>query len=98
MPKSESVKSTYRFFFSPGMLLTLFIFFYLLFLIRSDLVKYFELVNEKKILKENIVNERARQQACLKMLSRLETTSYLEELARVKLGFIKEGEAGYKVY
>ena len=88
----------YKFLFNPAVLITLFLFFYLIFLIRGDLVKYFELIGERRYMKESILSGEQQKQAYLKELEKLDEPGYIEELARTKLGLIKPGEKGYKVY
>ncbi|MBU0687639.1 MAG: septum formation initiator family protein [Candidatus Margulisbacteria bacterium] len=84
--------------FNPGVIITLFLFFYLIFLIRGDLVKYFELISEKKFIQKSILAEENLKQAYLAELKQLDQSDYIEKLARLKLGLVKKGEVGYKIY
>jgi cell division protein FtsB len=91
-------KNWYNFLLNPGVIITLLLFFYFVFLIRSDLIQYFGLVAEKKYLTEKIANIDAQNRRYQKELVRLGQDSYIEEQARLRLGLIKKDEVGYKVY
>ena len=91
-------RNWYKLLLNPGVIITLFIFFYLIFLIRGDLVKYFELKAERAFLKESILRVQQQKQDYLNELARLDDLAYIEKLARTRLGLIKKGEVGYKTY
>ena len=83
--------------FKPSFILLTIVFFYLVFLIREDIVKFIFLKSEQESFKTNIVAERSVNSK-LKTESRLlSRNEYLEGIARQKLGLIKRGEEPYKV-
>ncbi len=73
------------------------ILFYLIFLIRNDLLRYQSLKNEHSELKGSLTREEALKKELEKEFSSLKQNSYIEELAREKLGLIKKGEVLYKI-
>ncbi|MFA4858725.1 MAG: septum formation initiator family protein [Candidatus Margulisiibacteriota bacterium] len=92
------VKNWYNFLLNPGVIVTLLLFFYFVFLIRSDLVQYFGLVGERKYLEDKLVEAELQNRRYLKELARLDQDSYIEEQARLRLGLIRKDEVGYMVY
>ena len=83
---------------NPVVLLVVFLFFYFVFLIRADLVQYFDLKAERRALETSLAREEMRRDGCARLIEQLDRPGYIEELARLKLGMIKKGEVGYKVY
>ncbi len=70
---------------------------YFVFLIRSDLVRKGALDAEKGAIMIDLADETARQAGLRNELKLLNKSSYVEILAREKLGFVRRGEDPYKV-
>lgn len=86
-----------RSFLKPGIIISLFIFFYLLYLIQGGIREHLELRKERERLEKNLMKESALNQKLGKELKFLHTDSYIEGIARERLGLVKPGEIAYKV-
>lgn len=69
---------------------------YFLLLIRSDIIQNRGLDDERS-LSRHIELERAKQEDLKVKMRSLGKSSYIEELAREKLGLVDRGETAYKV-
>ncbi len=65
--------------------------------IRNDLVQNARLNSEKEAMKKNIKEEISRQAVLKNKLKIMNRSSYIELMAREKLGFVERGEVPYKV-
>ena len=70
---------------------------YFIVLIRSDLVQNDDLKKEKAILNQDLENASVRQAELKVRINSLKKNSYIEKLARERLGAIERGETPYKV-
>jgi cell division protein FtsB len=70
---------------------------YFVVLIRNDLVRNTRLSGEKTAISKNLDIERSKYAALKNKLRMLNKNSYIEMLAREKLGFVERGEDPYKV-
>jgi cell division protein FtsB len=70
---------------------------YFLFLIRSDLVQNSRLLRERASTASSLDDEKVRQDALKMRMKLLNNGSYIEKLAREKLGVVGPGEKPYKV-
>lgn len=70
---------------------------YFIFLIRQDIIDQVELNREHARLARAIVAEEAKAGELAERLKRLKGDDLIEELARTRLGLIKQGETAYKV-
>jgi len=85
------------FTFKPSFILLTIVFFYLLFLIREDVAKYFLLKSEQERFIANIAAEESLNKQLKLEAKLLDSSGYIEGLAREKLGLIKSDETPYKV-
>jgi cell division protein FtsB len=65
--------------------------------IRNDLVQNSDLNNEKEAMKKSLREETSRQAVLRNKLKIMNKNSYIELVAREKLGLIQRGEDPYKV-
>jgi cell division protein FtsB len=65
--------------------------------IRNDLVQNSDLNNEKEAMKKSLREETSRQAILRNKLKIMNKNSYIELVAREKLGLIQRGEDPYKV-
>ena len=70
---------------------------YFIFLIRQDIIGNLELQAEKNRLAASLKKEEQQAQLLTNRLAALKSDSYIEQLARTKLGYVKKGETAYKV-
>lgn len=70
---------------------------YFVVLIRNDLVRNSGLKEEKEKVTGSLSLERSRQESLKNRLKMLDKASYVEMLAREKLGVVERGEHPYKV-
>ena len=70
---------------------------YFLLLIRSDIVQNSKLGDERSLLVKEIELEEGKQADLKNKLNALKKDSYIEQMAREKLGLVKKGESAYKV-
>jgi cell division protein FtsB len=70
---------------------------YFVFLIRSDWITMSELSAQKKGLTGEISDGKGRQTELKARVKSLEDPSYIELVARQKLGMVKRSETAYKV-
>lgn len=70
---------------------------YFLVLIRNDLIRNSRLNNEKEAITKNLDGEKLKQSGLKNELRMLNKNSYIEMLAREKLGVVQQGEKAYKV-
>lgn len=80
-----------------GTILFAFIIIYFIFLIRQDIINNLEL---KRAEKQTQINIEQEDKLALQLQERskdLKNNNYIEEVARTRLGLIKEGETAYKV-
>jgi len=70
---------------------------YFIFLIRQDIIDYFDLRKEDKQILKNLKKEEVINQALQKGLKKVQSDNQLEKLARTRLLMIKKGETAYKV-
>jgi cell division protein FtsB len=80
-----------------GLVLFLAALAYIIVLIRSDLVQNSRLDNEKKMMQKSFVLETTRSADLKNKMRLLNKNSYIEILAREKLGVVQKGERPYKV-
>jgi cell division protein FtsB len=80
-----------------GTLLFALIIIYFIFLIRQDIINNLELKGAEKQTQINIGLEEKMAAQLLERSKDLKNNNYIEEVARTKLGLVKEGEAAYKV-
>ena len=93
--KNKKVESKLR--ITPGSVLLLVVVLYFIVLIRTDWKVLLELHSQRTKLKHEIVRGKEEKAGLKKEISLLDTNSYIELLAREKLGLIKRGETAYKV-
>ena len=77
-------------------ILVVIIIIYFSFTFRADWLKYSELKKEYGRLSNKITEEKKLIVSLRKELRALKTDSYIEGVARKKLGLIKKGETAYK--
>jgi cell division protein FtsB len=70
---------------------------YFIFLIRQDIIDYFDLKREEKHILKNLKKEEIINQRLQKGLQKAQSDKQLEKLARTRLLMIKKGETAYKV-
>ncbi|MFH1617977.1 MAG: septum formation initiator family protein [Candidatus Margulisiibacteriota bacterium] len=78
-------------------LLLIFLIFYLLYLIREDVLKYHDLTEQMRSLDKNFIElktENARKKILVDKVAR---TYFVEREAREKLGYVKKGEIAYQI-
>ena len=80
-----------------GYILFVLIIIYFIFLIRQDIIGNLELKREGQRVVKSIEWEEKLAKGLRSRLKQLETSGYIEELARTRLGLIKKGETAYKV-
>lgn len=80
-----------------GYILFVLIIIYFIFLIRQDIIDNLELKREGQRVVQNIDREEKLAEKLQTRLKKLKSNSYIEELARTRLGLIKKGETAYKV-
>lgn len=72
-------------------------FVYFVVLIRNDTVRNSGLKHEKESVTKNLGEEAAKGAALKNELKMLDKSSYVEKLARERLGVVRRGENPYKV-
>ena len=80
-----------------GYLLFILMALYFIFIIRQDIIDNLELKREAQRLVKGISREENHNAELKAELIKLKDKSYIEELARTRLGMIKKGETAYKV-
>ena len=70
---------------------------YFIFLIRQDIIDYFDLKREENHILKNLKKEEIINQRLQKGLQKAQSDKQLEKLARTRLLMIKKGETAYKV-
>ena len=70
---------------------------YFIFLIRQDIIDNISLGREVHAAAETINEQKELSLILQARLEDLKKNRYVEELARTRLGFIKQGEKAYKV-
>jgi len=70
---------------------------YFIFLIRQDIIGYFDLRKEEQAILKNLKKEEVINQALQKGIKKVQSDNQLEKLARTRLLMIKKGETAYKV-
>lgn len=70
---------------------------YFIFLIRQDIIDNLELKKEARLVRQKYGQEEVLALALQDRLSRLKGDDLIEELARTRLGLIKQDETAYKV-
>jgi cell division protein FtsB len=70
---------------------------YFIFLIRQDIIDQLELKKVEGRLARAVSAEEAKTGELSDRLTRLKGDDLIEELARTRLGLIKQGETAYKV-
>lgn len=80
-----------------GFIFIFLIILYFIFLIRQDIIDNLELKREEQRVVQNIDREERLAEKLQTRLKELKSNSYIEELARTRLGLIKKGETAYKV-
>lgn len=70
---------------------------YFVVLIRNDIILHGYILAEKKDMQKAIETEKKAYTALKVTMARLKKDSYVEELARHDLGYVKKGETAYKV-
>jgi cell division protein FtsB len=70
---------------------------YFIFLIRQDIINNLELKRAEKLAQKNIELEEKLAAQLQERLKDLKKNDYIEELARTRLGLVKNGETAYKV-
>ncbi len=80
-----------------GFVLFVLIILYFIFLIRQDIMDNLDLRKSEERLHQNLQQETELAQRLSNRLKLLKQKSYIEKLARTRLGFVKQGEKAYKV-
>jgi cell division protein FtsB len=80
-----------------GYLLFILITLYFIFLIRQDIIDNLELKRQEQRLVKSINQEQQHHLELGAKLKKLRDEGYIEELARTRLGLVKQGERAYKV-
>jgi len=80
-----------------GLILFILLIVYFIFLIRQDIMDNLDLKKETRQASVSLVREEKLTQELQHRLKLLDKRSYIEGLARTKLGMIKSGETAYKV-
>ena len=70
---------------------------YFIFLIRQDIIDQLELKKTESRLARSVSAEETKADGLADRLTRLKGDDLVEELARTRLGLIKQGETAYKV-
>ena len=70
---------------------------YFFFLIRNDIIQNSFLKDEKEAITKDLEAGKAKQVELKNELKMLNKNSYIEKLAREKLGVVQQGERPYKV-
>lgn len=70
---------------------------YFIFLIRQDIIDYFDLQREERRVLKNLKKEELVNQQLKRELQRAQGDQQIEKLARTRLMMIKKGETAYKV-
>jgi len=70
---------------------------YFIFLIRQDIIDYFDLKREENHILKNLKKEEIINQRLQKGLQKAQSDKQFEKLARTRLLMIKKGETAYKV-
>jgi len=81
----------------PGIIIFLFVFFYLFYLNLTGVEENLKLKEERSRLERNLSGEKTANQKLEVESKLLQTDGFIEGMAREKLGLIKPGEAAYKV-
>jgi len=71
---------------------------YFIFLIRQDIIDNVSLKRETVAAAKTIAEQKELSVKLSDRLQDLRGSRYLEELARTRLGFIRQGETAYKVF
>lgn len=80
-----------------GFILFILVVLYFIFLIRQDIINNVELKRDAARLTASNISEQKLTEEMQQKLKALRTNSYIEQLARTRLGLIKKGETAYKV-
>ncbi len=80
-----------------GFILFILIIIYFIFLIRQDIIGNLDLKQQARSITVELKREKARAKNLQDKLKALNRNSYIESLARTRLGMIKKGETPYKV-
>ncbi|MFC1510993.1 septum formation initiator family protein [Candidatus Margulisiibacteriota bacterium] len=80
-----------------GLILFILVVVYFIFLIRQDIIDNLELKSDVRRLTKSIAQEKQSTEQMQKKLKQLQSNSYIEKLARTRLGLVKKGETAYKV-
>ena len=70
---------------------------YFIFLIRQDIIDYFDLKREENHILKNLKKEEIINQRLQKGLQKAQSDKQFENLARTRLLMIMKGETAYKV-
>ncbi len=80
-----------------GFILFVLIIIYFIFLIRQDIIDNLDLKQQAKSVTVELKREKVRAKNLQDKLKALNRDSYIESLARTRLGMIKKGETPYKI-
>lgn len=80
-----------------GFILFILIIIYFIFLIRQDIIGNLDLKQQARSITVELKREKIRAKNLQDKLKALNRNSYIESLARTRLGMIKKGETPYKV-
>lgn len=80
-----------------GVVLFILIIIYFIFIIRQDIIDNLDLKKERERVAAELLEQKKVSKNLQERLKALNTNSYIEELARTKLGMIKKDETAYKV-
>lgn len=70
---------------------------YFVLLIRSDIIQRGRIMTERSDMQKAIGSEKAAYRSLEQTKASLKKASYVEEIARRDLGYVKKGETAYKV-
>ena len=70
---------------------------YFIFVIRQDIIDNLELRKEERSVAVNYDKEKKLSEELQNKLKLLTKDSYIEDLARTRLGYVKSGEKAFKV-
>jgi len=77
-------------------LLLILLFLYFIFLIREDIIRLAEVKDRSKQINKLLQNEKERTIYLDGQIQKLKDSSFVEYLARYKLGLVKKGEILFK--
>ena len=80
-----------------GFILFVLIIIYFIFLIRQDIIDNLDLKQQAENITIELKREKIKAKNLQDKLKALSRDSYIESLARIRLGMIKKGETPYKV-